>query len=58
MSWLLDCDLYYRLHERYGDPIIIEDLDIAIGIGPHQTTFSMSDEEKLSEHYYLRNKYG
>lgn len=57
LSWLLDCELYGRLFERYGHPTYIEHLDIAIGLGPHQTTHLMSDEEKLSEHQYLINKH-
>lgn len=58
MSWLLDCDLYYRLYERYGEPTIIDSLDIGIGIGKHQTSYLMSDEDKLLEHEYIKMKYG
>lgn len=58
LSWLLDCELYGRLYERYGEPYIEPSLDIAIGVGLHQTTFKMSDGEKLAEHEYLTKKYG
>lgn len=58
MSWLLDCDLYYRLHKRYGEPTLINYLDIGIGIGYHQTSFLMSDREKDEEHKYITEKYG
>ena len=57
LSWLLDCDLYYRLYERYGEPTIINYTDIAIGVGNHQTTYLMSDVEKWEEHQYLKQKY-
>lgn len=57
LSWLLDCDLYYRLHEQYGLPILTDNLDIAIGIGDHQTSVLMSDEAKEKEHAYLSKKY-
>ena len=58
MSWLLDCDLYYRLHERYGEPTLLDSLDIAMGVGVHQTSFLMSDKEKQEEHDYITKKYG
>lgn len=57
LSWLLDCDLYHRLHERYGEPTLLESLDVAIGIGAHQTSFLMSDKEKREEHEYITQKY-
>lgn len=56
MSWLLDCELYGRLYDRYGLPTILEELDVAIGTGPHQTTHIMSDKEKWAEHEYLSTK--
>lgn len=56
LSWLLDCDLYHRLYERYGEPNIINELDVAIGIGPHQTSNLMSDEEKHKESEYVTTK--
>lgn len=57
MSWLLDCDLYARLYERYGEPTLVNDLDIVIGLGSHQTTHTMPLEEKQKESLYLTNKY-
>lgn len=57
LSWLLDCELYARLYERYGEPVYIPSIDIAIGTGPHQMTHKLTDDEKLSEHYYLHNKH-
>lgn len=56
LSWLLDCDLYYRLNEKYGAPILIPDLDIAIGIGDHQTSVLMPESEKIEEFNYIKKK--
>lgn len=53
LSWLLDCELYDRLHKRYGPPTIVPSLDIAIGLHPGQTSNMMSDSEKQWEHVYL-----
>lgn len=57
MTWLLDCDYYCRLMDRYGPPTINNNIDIIIGVGPHQATNILSDEIKLNEHRYMQNKY-
>lgn len=49
MNWMLDADLYKRLHARYGEPTILNSLDVVIGIGKHQTTNLLTDEEKNKE---------
>lgn len=58
MSWLLDCDLYHRLDEKYGKPTILEGTVINIGTGPHQMTNKLTNEEKLAEHKLIMDKYG
>jgi hypothetical protein len=58
LSWLLDCDLYARLYERYGKPILSNELDVAIGLGPHQVTNIIKPYEKHGEYEYLKKKYG
>ena len=57
MSWLLDCDLYHRLHELYGEPKILEGVHILMGVGDHQMTRILTDEEKLAEHKLIKEKY-
>lgn len=57
LQWTLDCDLYKRLHEKYGEPTILNDINITIGIGEHQTTRVLTDEEKLKEVIYTKNKH-
>ncbi len=56
MSWLLDCDLYDRFYKENGPPVFLNTYNVVLGIGPHQVTNLMSDEEKLKEHHYLNNK--
>ena len=58
MSWLLDVDYYKRLYERYREPTLLNDLNVIIGIGSHQMTHILTDEEKLMEQNYLNYKYG
>ena len=57
MGWLLDVDYYQNLHKRYGNPTILNDLDIVIGTGEHQMTYKLSHEEKFYEQQYLINKH-
>lgn len=57
MSWLLDCDLYKRMYEAYGEPKILDSINVNIGVGAHQATHILTDEEKLSEHNYMNKKY-
>ena len=57
LSWLLDCDLYKRLHTKYGVPVIAKDIGVNIGVHDGQMTNLMSDDYKLSEHKYVAEKY-
>lgn len=56
LSWLLDCDYYRRLYNRYGKPRILPGTHVFMGKGEHQMTHQLSDNEKLREHIYLNNK--
>lgn len=58
MSWLLDCDLYKRMHAKYGLPKILNANNVYIGQGDHQMTHILTPEQKLAEHNYLKQKYG
>lgn len=57
LSWLLDCDLYKRLHELYGEPKILKTINVNIGVHDGQMTNLMTDDYKLSEHKYMQKKY-
>ena len=57
MSWLLDCDLYKRLYNSSGKPKILDGVNINIGVGDHQMTHVLTDEEKLAEHNLMQEKY-
>lgn len=57
LSWMLDCELYKRVYNAFGEPTILEDVNINIGQGKHQMTYILTDEEKLAEHEYMKNKY-
>lgn len=57
MTWLLDCDLYLRYKEFYGEPIYLNDINVTIGVGEHQSTHLMGDEVKIKEHQMMKEKY-
>lgn len=57
MTWLLDCDYYKRLHDKYGEPQILKNINVVIGTGNHQMTHILSFFKKIKEHLYLIKKY-
>lgn len=57
MTWLLDCDYYRRMYDIYGDPVILRDINVVMGLHPSQATHTMGDERKLQEYNYIMQKY-
>lgn len=57
MSWLLDCDYYKRMYERYGAPAILNGVHVLIGQHEGQVTHLLTDSDKQSEVNYLIKKY-
>lgn len=57
MSWLLDCDYYKRLFDKYGEPVIIDEVNVCIGVHPGQMTNTLSQEFKNAEDNYIKQKY-
>lgn len=57
MDWLLDADLYKRLYDLHGEPKILDSINVNIGVGEHQMTHILTDDEKLAEHNLIKEKY-
>lgn len=57
LGWLLDCDYYWRLYQKFGSPIYLNDINVTIGVGEHQATNLMGDQIKIKEQQYLYEKY-
>jgi glycosyltransferase involved in cell wall biosynthesis len=57
MTWLLDCDYYKRMYEKYGEPVILKDILVCIGLHPGQATHLMGDARKLQEQEYITRKH-
>lgn len=57
LSFLLDCDLYRRLHDAYGEPKYLMTPNVIIGLHPDQTSNTMPLKDKQKEATYLLKKY-
>lgn len=57
LSWLLDCDYYKIMKERYGTPVILNGVHVNIGIHDGQMTHILTDAQKAHEFIYLKEKY-
>lgn len=58
LTWLVDCDLYYRLYLKYGQPILLMEPSVVIDTRTDRLSHTLSDELKANEVEYLRKKYG
>jgi len=57
MTWLLDCDYYKRMYEKYGEPVLLNDINVVIGVGEHQMTRKLDDTLKNNELMYVKTKH-
>ncbi len=56
LTWVLDLDLYKRLYKKYGEPKILLDVNVVIGLGPHQVTNNLSLETKINEENFINRE--
>jgi glycosyltransferase involved in cell wall biosynthesis len=57
LIWLMDCDYYQRYYNKYGMPIIIDDITVVNRTWQNQLTNLMSDWEKSQEYHIVREKF-
>ena len=57
LIWMNDCDYYERCYEKFGEPDILNKVNVVIGLGKHQTTNNINNELKKREKVYLKEKY-
>lgn len=53
LEWIFDLDFYRRLYDKYGEPTILNDINVVIGIHSGQATNLLSDEIKRKEESYV-----
>ena len=57
LTWVVDCDYYKRLYDKYGKPDILNKVNVIIGLGEHQTTNHLNNKFKSREYEYIEKKY-
>lgn len=57
LDWTVDVDWYWRIALKHGLPHAIDDMAVVIGVGEHQTTNQLSEEQKLKEWKLTSHKY-
>lgn len=58
LIWLMDCDYYKRCYYKFGNPKILNEINVVNRIGEHQVSnSSVNMLTKLKETFYLIRKY-
>ena len=58
LDWMVDVDFYRRAFDRYGLPRFLMTDNVVIGYGQHQTSFKLTDEQRISEINLMIQTYG
>lgn len=58
LCWLVDCDWYYRMFLKYGQPIILSDPGVMVDVRTDRLSHTIPNEVKSAEITYLIQKYG
>lgn len=54
LKWCLDLDYYHRMYKKFGEPKILLNSGVVIGLGSWQETNNLSEEIKRKEEYDTR----
>jgi glycosyltransferase involved in cell wall biosynthesis len=57
LVWLCDCDHFRRYYDTFGEPTILNKVNVIIGSGKHQTTSSITRMLVMKERLYVWLKY-
>jgi glycosyltransferase involved in cell wall biosynthesis len=57
LIWMMDCDYYKKLYDRYGNPFILNSHQVFITQHEHQLTSLLSYERKNKEVELIKNTY-
>lgn len=57
LVFFVDCDLYRKLHDKYGPPAILDDYPVTIGLHTGQMTHQISDQVKAKEYEIMMKRY-
>lgn len=57
MTWLLDCDFYKRMYDKFGEPTFLYKPTVVMGLHKNQITNMLSEDIKRHELNYMIKKY-
>lgn len=57
LNWLMDCEFYYRLKERYGEPLVLDDAVVGIVEWGKMESKRISREDKYIDIDYVKLKH-
>ena len=57
LQWMVDTDFYMKLYKRYGQPTILDEVNVGIGIHPGQMTHQIPDDVKIKELLIMKERY-
>jgi hypothetical protein len=57
LLWVMDCEYYKRMFDKFGEPIIVNEHQIFVSQHKDQVTSILSEEVKKTEVNYLIKKY-
>lgn len=57
LIWLMDCDYYKRIYNKWGHPFIVKDYKIFINHHQNQVTNIIDNIRKEKEHVFLKTIY-
>ena len=58
LDWVVDVDFLKRAYLRYGLPKFLMSNNVVIGVGDHQLTRMLSEDQKEKEQIMMGEKYG
>ena len=58
LVWLMDCDYYKRCYDKFGDPKILNKVNVVNRIGNHQVSNTIANDDlRKKEYAYILRKY-
>lgn len=58
LNWLMDCEYYKRMYDKYGEAPVLDQLTVVNRTNPERLTNSMPESRKLMEYQKMRARYG
>jgi len=57
LGWLLDCEYYKRMYDKYGEPAILDSINVCIGIHEGQVSNLIDETYKRKDLEIVKKKY-